>query len=253
MRALDLAPGFSRHNAAICCAASAAAYPPIRADVSPATFIAESPLAHVLMVDCGNALILAFRGTQNIRDVLTDLAFSRRQWRGQGMHHGFVNAFLSVVGKVEKWVNAQGISNLKSQISNAPLIITGHSLGGALAQLCAWALAQDGFPVHSVYTFGGPRAGNRGWAQSYDTLLGRQTFRLVNEEDIVPRMPPWLMGFRHTRTEQFFDALGFLHEEPGLTWKLISDGLGAWWDLRCGKIPMITDHPIRRYEQHFAN
>ena len=36
-----------------------------------------------------------------------------------------------------------------------PLWITGHSLGGALAQLAAWRLNRKFISVHQVYTFGG--------------------------------------------------------------------------------------------------
>ncbi len=101
---------------------------------------------------------------------------------------------------------------LKSLLAKLPaaggkIVITGHSLGGALAALTAHAAETDGGGVQAVYTFGMPRPGNPEFAAAYNTLLGRRTYRLVHGEDIVPTVAPSSLGFRH---------LGrFLHCERG--------------------------------------
>mmetsp|Transcript_25159 Transcript_25159/g.51130 ORF Transcript_25159/g.51130 Transcript_25159/m.51130 type:complete len:338 (+) Transcript_25159:679-1692(+) len=103
------------------------------------------------------------------------------------------------------------------------VLITGHSLGGALATLMASEIANGidasrGFKSRKVdswftalvkltqgdeeeedtpppvlggvrmYTFGAPRVGNTAFAEFFDSL-GMEAFRVVNDADIVPRMP----------------------------------------------------------------
>jgi hypothetical protein len=84
--------------------------------------------------------------------------------------------------------------------------ITGHSLGGAIAELCA---AQASFethvPVQGVYTFGQPRCGDDAFARLVHAALGQRIFRFVNDRDIVPRVPFFGMGFRHYGCEIFFN------------------------------------------------
>ncbi|RLP25935.1 lipase family protein [Mesorhizobium sp. YM1C-6-2] len=65
--------------------------------------------------------------------------------------------------------------------------ITGHSLGGALAALLAIHMVEDGYKVDRVITFGQPK---------FTTTdgVGRLGFlsltRVVDENDIVPMLPP---------------------------------------------------------------
>jgi predicted lipase len=64
------------------------------------------------------------------------------------------------------------------------LFITGHSLGAALATLCAARLQYDELPqraqippVHAVYTYGSPRAGDMAFKDKYIQELDKITFR----------------------------------------------------------------------------
>jgi predicted lipase len=57
------------------------------------------------------------------------------------------------------------------QYPNAPFLVTGHSLGAAIATLTAAHLLAD-FNVNpasvSLYTFGSPRVGDRAFADWFD-------------------------------------------------------------------------------------
>ena len=64
--------------------------------------------------------------------------------------------------------------------------VTGHSLGGAVAALISLYAIEDGFMVERVVTFGQPK---------FTTAAGVQRLRLplirvVDENDIVPMLPP---------------------------------------------------------------
>ncbi|EHA8591179.1 Phospholipase A(1) DAD1, chloroplastic [Cocos nucifera] len=70
------------------------------------------------------------------------------------------------------------------------ITVTGHSLGAALAVLVADELSasiSDAPPI-AVFSFGGPRVGNRAFA---DQVEGRgvKVLRVVNAHDVVTRVP----------------------------------------------------------------
>ena len=92
---------------------------------------------------------------------------------------------------------------------NKTIWITGHSLGGALAELCAaQALFVSKIPVQGVYTFGQPRVGSNDFAAAVNAKLGSGIFRFVNDRDIVARVPLFTMGFCHYGGQRFFDHAG---------------------------------------------
>ena len=66
--------------------------------------------------------------------------------------------------------------------SGCKLWITGHSLGAALATLCASRYGN----VQGVYTFGSPRVGNNGFKEKLQVKI----YRVVNNDDIVARARP---------------------------------------------------------------
>jgi len=93
------------------------------------------------------AIIVAFRGTESSRDWLTNLKFiMERPWRGTlkevGVHSGFNTAGRSVYGQVREF-----ILSAKCHNKHLPLFLTGHSLGGALANLLFAYLTFDPQPV----------------------------------------------------------------------------------------------------------
>jgi predicted alpha/beta-hydrolase family hydrolase len=73
------------------------------------------------------------------------------------------------------------------------LIISGHSLGGAVATIIA-AHLQDHLPWVDLVTFGSPRPGGRRFRQR----LRVPHHRYVHGDDVVPHLPSAAFGFRHT-------------------------------------------------------
>ena len=236
---LDVTTEWSVQNARACAEAAAYAY---RHECPLST-----PLAHAAVLDMGPARVIAFRGTACLRDWLTDLDCKLRPmvYDGLRVHEGFRAAAGSirerVAGAVGWW--------------KGPVFLTGHSLGGALAQLVAWWLEVNDHPVQGVYTFGSPRVGNGEWARSYakswvqlyDLPLSRRTYRVVLEEDIVPRVPGVLMGYRHAGREYFLPSIGSGRLDPPLWLKLVSDAWGTYRDWRRGRVAQLADHGLSRY------
>jgi triacylglycerol lipase len=160
-------------------------------------FVAQSPAA----------ILVSFRGTEpkHIADLTSDARAHRTTWEGlAGVHTGFFRAFFAAWGKDFDGVRI--FPDLLRNHGGRKIWITGHSLGGALAQVCATQTElRDRIPVHAVYTYGQPRVGDEQFAQTMHEKLGHKIFRLVNDRDIVPRVPFYSLGYRHYGGEFFFD------------------------------------------------
>ncbi|KXZ49775.1 hypothetical protein GPECTOR_19g226 [Gonium pectorale] len=84
------------------------------------------------------------------------------------------------------------------------VLLTGHSLGGALATLAAYELAKEKkdhgrlFDI-SLYTYGAPRVGNQAFAEDFDARV-TDAWRMVNPKDVVPRVPPVSARYCHCGT-----------------------------------------------------
>ena len=93
---------------------------------------------------------------------------------------------------------------------------TGHSLGGALATLAADRCIRQGAmlglgDLGGVYTFGSPLVGNRHFADGFNSRVRGRSFRFVNDQDGVTKVPPQFLGYCHVNTERFVGEDG-----PGL-------------------------------------
>ncbi len=128
--------------------------------------------------------IIALRGTQTEVEMalganLLQVAFGPRSSR---VHAGFHLLYQGLIGQLR-----QAIEQFDPDL---PCYITGYSLGGAVAVLTAATLAEDRLkPQPQVYTYAMPRIGNLAFAEFYNQLVP-QTYRIVNQADLVPTLPP---------------------------------------------------------------
>jgi len=113
---------------------------------------------------------------------------------GAVVSSGMNDALALLMGATDPVTDLTLIDYLRAALAgaNAGLMVTGHSLGGALASLVApWLYDQlpktgtvTGVPI-TPYTFAAPTAGNLVFAQYYDGLFPG-AYRCVNTQDIVP-------------------------------------------------------------------
>ncbi|XP_047322295.1 lipase-like [Impatiens glandulifera] len=141
-----------------------------------------------------NAVIVAFRGTQwnSLQNWVQDLYWTQLDLHYPDMpdamvHHGFYYAYHNTTVRPAV-LNA--IRRAKEAHGNIDLLITGHSMGGAMAAFCALDLKISGETGNiQVMTFGQPRIGNAAFASHYIQRVPR-TIRVTHEHDIVPHLPP---------------------------------------------------------------
>ncbi|MDF2938189.1 MAG: lipase family protein [Paenibacillaceae bacterium] len=135
----------------------------------------------------GTHIVVAFRGTKEPEDwkkdlLATQLPYPYQHGMGWSTHAGFTELYRLLRPSLRK---ALGHAKPKQR-----LYITGYSLGGALACLCALdpAVRKHAASVR-LYTFGAPRVGNPAFAGA----LSKRTascIRAHNDGDWVPTMPP---------------------------------------------------------------
>jgi len=243
MSQLVITPAWNLTNAPMLLEASAATYPPNVCEL-------QSDLCHC-QVTAGAAVVVAFRGSADVRDWLTDFDAERVKAEEGEVHEGFHEAIKSIAGKlivsVMAAVHPESVEGGTMTVGDCALFVTGHSLGGAMALLGAQLLRRAGFAIEAVMTFGGPRVGDAAWAADYDARLGGRTWRVVNGEDIVPRVPGWAMGYRHAGQEAFLPSRGGPLFNPGLGRKAWSDLAGTVKGWVGGRIDQLADHKLTAY------
>jgi hypothetical protein len=155
-----------------------------------------------------DAIVVAFRGTSplSILDWVTDLNFFQvgAVCPGCEIHEGFLGAYLSVRDETVALVK-----EIVTQYPESQVVITGHSLGGALTHLASVDLAtNEGITADTIYSFGAPRVGNKVFVDTAERLFHNSTtYRVTHGLDPVPHVPPRLWDFYHPPTEVYYDGL----------------------------------------------
>ncbi len=118
------------------------------------------------------------RGTANLPDVIEDLEFVGHNEHELGIrvHSGFDKSLQECL----PWV-------MQRLDPSRPVWVTGHSLGGAVAELLMATLEHRGFNDVSGVTFGQPKLTD---ALGVERLAHLNLLRVVHESDPVPMLPP---------------------------------------------------------------
>ncbi|KAJ7868689.1 alpha/beta-hydrolase [Mycena leptocephala] len=166
------------------------------------------PLYFIAHDAADQSLVVAHQGTDpdNILSILNDAELllegvdTQRipQAAGKGIkvHSGFQSTFQRTADGLLAGVQTQLQSTGVKKV-----VVTGHSLGAALATMTGAMIksAVDPSVEVVVTTFGLPRGGNKAWADFLDSNVG-VTF-VTNQNDPVPTVPPLLFGFTHSSGE----------------------------------------------------
>lgn len=126
----------------------------------------------------------------------------------------------------------------------------GHSLGGAMAAVCAVRCKLSPIPSNpqAIFSFGAPRVGNR----AYASFLKIRHYRWVNNNDVVPRIPPRLLGYHHMGREIYVNRKGKISRIHN--WLRFQDRLrGFMQGLGKGKIDYLSDHSMKEYVMIIRN
>ncbi len=153
----------------------------------PRTILVNSPSAmdvqyFVEQDNEANTQHVTIRGTANWKNLFEDIDFSVHEDPDLTLP---VSAGFDLVAR-------QILANVTARLNTQHrTYVTGHSLGGAVATLLAFYLIEEGYNVVHVVTFGQPRFTTVDGVRSghLSALIGVLT-RVVDENDVVPMLPP---------------------------------------------------------------
>lgn len=150
---------------------------------------------------------VSFRGTQTAVDWKHDVDALYEPYGlvdGAGdVHQGFLAVYKTLRDSVKASLEA-------ASGGCDSLLVTGHSLGAALALLAAPDIAKNILPgrVPNLLTFAGPRTGLFRFHRFFDNLIP-SCYRIVATGDIVPDVPlfvPPLFWYQHVGREVKVDG-----------------------------------------------
>ncbi|HEU4963309.1 MAG TPA: lipase family protein [Bacilli bacterium] len=172
---------------------------------------------------------IVFRGTDGVMDWVEDLEFRMEPFtlipNGGKTERGFTNVYESVLVEKPGDPSAtpqtldQFLETLHLEPYNAERVtVTGHSLGGAVAILAAVGLASKQPDLNlEIYSFAAPRVGNSEFVSTYNALVPN-SFRVFNKPDLVPHVPPELLGYGQVNMSFEVDS----HDDPQIKHSILA-------------------------------
>jgi pimeloyl-ACP methyl ester carboxylesterase len=154
---------------------------------------------YLLLVKDPAHWLVAVRGTDDYRDWLTNFEFVFSPSPFGRVHRGYYRAASGFLSEL--------LAALPEH-AEQPLLITGHSMGGAVAALLALALERAGRPVAALYTFGQPQVGFSGLRTYHQRESRIRYVRFVHGADAFA---VWTLGgSRVAGVPCYFDLRGRL-------------------------------------------
>ena len=189
--------------------------------------------AEVLIAKDRNDLWFAFRGTEpsKLNDVMADLNLIKNAAKAGGkVHSGFQQEVNDL------WMDVLAEIEHNDQLKvRKDVYMTGHSLGAAMATIAATRYQ----PVE-LHTFGSPRVGGPRFIRH----IKCPHYRFMNNNDIVCRIPPAWLGFKHHGEMIYFDRFG--NKSTGPNWSDFFYGIFNSWK-RFKFFDGIVDHGMPNY------
>ncbi len=205
----------------------------------------------------GHLAVLAFRGTTNALDWRINFQVERKEIlvgapadsngdrslsphsRTVRVHSGFYDAYQAVHDEI-----ARDMTAFWADYPRTPVFITGHSLGGALAQIATAHLTSD--QVAACYTFGAPRVGEK----RFDQVVKSPLYRVCNGFDIVPSIPLRIMGYSHSgdvRTMSVREPMTLNRRDLGTISSILRDLWGLLISIPRQRLAGMDDHSVNLY------
>ncbi|XP_060207416.1 phospholipase A1-Ibeta2, chloroplastic-like [Lycium barbarum] len=147
-------------------------------------------------------IVIALRGTatclewgENVRDLLVQMPGENDSTEGQPkVECGFLSLYKTGGAKIPSL--AESVVNEVKRLTemykgeSLSITVTGHSLGAALALLVADDISTcvPEAPPVAVFSFGGPRVGNKGFANRLESK-NVKVLRIVNKQDVITKIP----------------------------------------------------------------
>ena len=206
-------------------------------------FIADSASTRVVVARGTDSAAGWFSNIAAFRFVSSFPALMKLQWPmvdgpfKQRVHRGFYETVDRLWNDVRPYLDGK-----------KPIILTGHSRGGAEMRVLAAKMCEHGYIPESMFTFGEPASLHPLLAITVDVKVPGPNIRAVNKSDLVPRLLPvarYLGWIGHAGTMTYFSRRGEYLTNPS-DWFVTLDRWIA--RLACESSPF-ADHEMARYHQ----
>lgn len=153
---------------------------------------------------------------------------------GVRVHSGFYTALREIYHDMRAYIRARNATRR--------VFLAGHSLGGALAILCAYRFQKvGGIDVKGVYSWGAPRVGNADWAGNFNTLMQGRCYRWVKGADFGAGLPDVNVTPGIGQAYFHVGQLNYIHQDGSV--QLNIPDFESW------DPTMFADHNMKRYTQ----
>ncbi|MDR2970377.1 MAG: C39 family peptidase [Bacteroidales bacterium] len=166
-------------------------------------------------IDGKKYIMISIKGTNpaNVWNLITDISVWPKNWNtgkatnplnqsNPHVHWGFYESAKAIWEKIwTSWTDATTIDK------KASYIITGHSLGGAIAELISLHLAEKGVKSNQIicYGFASPPVGNEKLLEiAQDKNIRNRIHKLWNTEDCIPKAGVNALSLAQSITEGQF-------------------------------------------------
>ena len=175
-------------------------------------------------------LVVSFKGSKSGYDYYMDAKVSKSVplifpvTTNIKIHSGFLQVYTEIRPILLRYL---------SELNHTRVHFTGHSLGGVLGILAAIDYYFHFNLVPTVVTFGQPRIGNSDFSSWLDNLNLNIT-RVAAFGDIVPFLPPELLGYKHSSKPVLFKegisyyCDGECDNSPAIDFKIHEQGYYGW-------------------------
>ncbi|MCJ1392727.1 hypothetical protein MMC18_005598 [Xylographa bjoerkii] len=201
----------------------------------------------VAIDDKNRMVIVAFRGSDSWTNWVVNLEMIRvaTGWCDDcNVHDGYWKSWHEIKDRI--------VPLLEKAVEEHPeyrIIITGHSLGAAIATIAAAEVRMIGphfMKFTELYSYGSPRVGNRPLAAFLSTH-SKLSYRITAADDPIPRMPGAVLGYRHFSPEYWIPTHG---DQPSASDIHVLEG---YYNTNGNSVHMTRDlHPqLARQSSHF--
>eukprot|EP01083_Nonionella_stella_P049822 132724_1 len=172
-------------------------------------------------------IVISFQGTKTNFNLLEDFDWEQvyfkagEKYKTAGGDWAIHQAFYYELLELYEEGLLASLQELFTQYKEGNVLITGHSLGGALAQMLALmfvttpTFASFSIGHVEIITFGSPRWGSKDLITYFNTLP-HTNWRIVNKYDLIPTMP-WISmgdyGYYHASREVKYTKWGTLKHQ----------------------------------------
>jgi hypothetical protein len=176
--------------------------------------------AYCLLVDNGTKSILVLlRGTQTVSDLITDLHYSAKPFKGGYCHHGMLTS--------AQWFDRLLKPYILKALKDYPgyeVKIIGHSLGSGVGVVLTILWAEELSP--KCYAYGCPSVVSLDLAEKYSNYITS----IINGDDIVPRLSMVTLDELRVRVE-LFNRENLIHDKF-TGWRKIASYVlsGGYWN-----------------------